>query len=180
MNYGTKSREHPNRVLVQSTLSVSRNQIESNGNIMYQLRMFNRYGLNEIKKVKCKPMSHHVCFLINLLKPTGYVIHHQFNIQQLYALLTLFMCFVFTWEQTATCATYIINWLVFITELKSVYSAVRTGALNTASLRFVCKRLKCILCQKLILSISVVWSGDNLAGSLKRTEVLTPCPNRTH
>ena len=29
-------------------------------------------------------------------------------------------CFVFIWEQTATCATYSINWLVFITEMKSV------------------------------------------------------------
>ena len=35
-------------------------------------------------------------------------------------------------EQTATCATYSINWLVFIAEMKSVYSAVRTGALNKA------------------------------------------------
>jgi len=26
---------------------------------------------------------------INLLKPTGYVMHHQFNIQQLYVLPTL-------------------------------------------------------------------------------------------
>ena len=34
------------------------------------------------------------------------------------------------WEQTATCATYKINWLDFITGMKSVYSAVRTGALN--------------------------------------------------
>ena len=40
------------------------------------------------------------------------------------------MCFVFILEQTATCATYSINWLVFITEMKSVYSAVQTGALN--------------------------------------------------
>jgi len=70
---------------------------------------------------------------INLLKPTGLVMHQQFNIQQLYALPTLckyFMCFVFIWEQTATCAAYSINWLVFITEMKSVYSAVRTGSLN--------------------------------------------------
>ena len=44
----------------------------------------------------------------------------------------IFMCFVFIWEQTGTCATYNINWLVFITEMKSVYSAVRTGSLNTA------------------------------------------------
>ena len=42
------------------------------------------------------------------------------------------MCFVFIWEQTATCATYIINWLVFIAEMKSVYCAVRTGSLNKA------------------------------------------------
>jgi len=42
------------------------------------------------------------------------------------------MWFVFIWEQTATCATYSINWLVFITEMKSVYSAARTGSLNKA------------------------------------------------
>ena len=30
--------------------------------------------------------------LFNLLKPTGYVMHHQFNIQQLYALPTLYLC----------------------------------------------------------------------------------------
>ena len=31
----------------------------------------------------------------NLLKPTGYVMHQQFNIQQLYALPTLYLCVVF-------------------------------------------------------------------------------------
>jgi hypothetical protein len=45
---------------------------------------------------------------------------------------TVFMCFVFIWEQTAICATYSIKWLVFITEMKSVYSAVQTGSLNKA------------------------------------------------
>ena len=39
---------------------------------------------------------------------------------------TVCMCFVFIWKQTAACATCSINWLVFITEMKSVYSAVRT------------------------------------------------------
>jgi len=69
----------------------------------------------------------------NLLKPIGYVMHHQFNIQQLYVLPTLYLCvFVFIWEQTATCATYSINWSVFITKMKSVYSTVRTGSLNKA------------------------------------------------
>jgi hypothetical protein len=42
------------------------------------------------------------------------------------------MYFVFIWEQTATFATYRINWLVFTTQMKSVYSAVRTGPLNKA------------------------------------------------
>ena len=42
------------------------------------------------------------------------------------------MCFVFIWEQTATCATYSINWLVFINEMISIYCAVRTGSLNKA------------------------------------------------
>ena len=58
--------------------------------------------------------------------------HQQFNIQQLYALPTLYLCVLYLSEQTATCATYSINWLVFITEMKSVYSAVRTGSLNKA------------------------------------------------
>jgi hypothetical protein len=33
-------------------------------------------------------------------------------------------------EAVCACATYSINWLVFIPEMKSVYSAVRTGPLN--------------------------------------------------
>ena len=35
---------------------------------------------------------------INLLKPTGYVIHQQFNIQQLYVLPTLYLCVLFLSE----------------------------------------------------------------------------------
>jgi len=56
------------------------------------------------------------------------------NIQQLYALPTLYLCVLYLriWEQTAICATYSTNWLVFITEMKSVYSAVRTGSLYKA------------------------------------------------
>ena len=29
---------------------------------------------------------------VNLLKPTGYVMHQQFNIQQLYVLHTMYLC----------------------------------------------------------------------------------------
>ena len=35
---------------------------------------------------------------INLLKPTGHVMHHQFNIQQLYALPTLYLCVLYLSE----------------------------------------------------------------------------------
>jgi hypothetical protein len=71
---------------------------------------------------------------INLLKPTGYVMHQQFNIQQLRSAHTVFMCFVFISEQTSTCATYGINWLVFTSEMKRVYCAVRTGSLKLPAL----------------------------------------------
>jgi hypothetical protein len=33
--------------------------------------------------------------LFNLLKPTAYVMHQKFNIQQFYALPTPYLCFVF-------------------------------------------------------------------------------------
>ena len=36
--------------------------------------------------------------VLNLLKPTGYVTHHQFNIQQLYALPTLYLCVLYLSE----------------------------------------------------------------------------------
>jgi len=73
----------------------------------------------------------HVYCGINLLKPTSYVMHQQVkHSRSLRSAHTLLICFVFISEQTATWATYIIKWLVFITEMKSVYSAVRTGPLN--------------------------------------------------
>ena len=37
-------------------------------------------------------------FLLNLLKPTGHVMHQQFNIQQLYALPTLYLCVLYLSE----------------------------------------------------------------------------------
>jgi len=42
------------------------------------------------------------------------------------------MCFVWISEQTADIALYIIYWLVFITVVESVYSAVRTDSLYKA------------------------------------------------
>ena len=38
--------------------------------------------------------------LFNLLNPTGYVIHQQFNIQQLYVLPTMYLCVLYLSENT--------------------------------------------------------------------------------
>ena len=40
----------------------------------------------------------HLPNTINLLKPTGHVMHQQFNIQQLYALPTLYLCVLYLSE----------------------------------------------------------------------------------
>jgi len=57
--------------------------------------------------------------------------YRQFHIQQFYVLPShsVFMCFVWIWEQTAITSIYKINWLVFITKVQCVYCAVRTGSL---------------------------------------------------
>ena len=36
--------------------------------------------------------------MFNILKPTGYVMHQQFNIQQLYVLPTLYLCVLYLSE----------------------------------------------------------------------------------
>jgi hypothetical protein len=36
--------------------------------------------------------------MFNFLKPTGYVMHQQFNIRQLYALPTLYLCVLYLSE----------------------------------------------------------------------------------
>jgi hypothetical protein len=46
--------------------------------------------------------------------------------------MVLALRFVRIWEQTATFTLYIINWLVFIAVVESVYSAVRTDSLHKA------------------------------------------------
>ena len=43
---------------------------------------------------------------------------------------SVFMCFVWIWEQTAIISLYNIDWLVFITETECVYCAVRTERLT--------------------------------------------------
>ena len=45
---------------------------------------------------------------------------------------SVFVCFVWIWEQTAIISLYSIKWLVCITETECVYCAVRTESLNTS------------------------------------------------
>jgi len=40
-------------------------------------------------------VRHYFRWTFNLLKPTGHVMHQQFNIQQLYALPTLYLCVLY-------------------------------------------------------------------------------------
>ena len=49
---------------------------------------------------------------------------------------SVFMCFVWIWEQTAIISLYNINWLVCITEIQCVYCAVRTGSFCTVHVNF--------------------------------------------
>ena len=42
---------------------------------------------------------------------------------------SVFMCFVWIWEQRAVISLYNINWLVFVTETECVYCAVRLNDL---------------------------------------------------
>jgi len=46
----------------------------------------------DFKKTRENYRSFVFSLIVNLLKPTGYAMHQQFNIQQLYALPTLYLC----------------------------------------------------------------------------------------
>ena len=57
------------------------------------------FVLRSIQKESIRCIGHNVEFLsVNLLKPTGHVMHQRFNIQQLYALRTLYLCVLYLSE----------------------------------------------------------------------------------
>jgi len=69
---------------------------------------------------------------------------------------SVFMCFMWIWEQTAIISLYNINWLVFITETECVYCAVRTGSLSTIHADFRFQR------------VTKQWVSDNTACQMIR------------
>ena len=72
-------------------------------------------------------------YLFNLLKPTGnYTYHKVYHSKILHHCLMEFICFVWISEQTANFVLRGVKKLVFITEVESVYSAVRTETLYNA------------------------------------------------
>jgi hypothetical protein len=71
------------------------------------------------------PVRHRVPITFQLESTT------RFYIRKFYMVLAS-CCFVRIPEQTATFALYVINWLVFITVVESVYTAVRTDCLYRA------------------------------------------------
>jgi hypothetical protein len=78
----------------------------------------------------------------NLLKPAGYLVHQQVeHSKTVYFAKTVFMCSVFISEQTTNFALDNINCLVFITYMKSVYCAVRTGPLTKTVYTYFLKSL---------------------------------------
>ena len=73
--------------------------------------------------------------VFNLLKPTGYVMHQQFNIQQLYALPHCIYVFCIYLRTNSDLCHLQHKLIGFYNPDESVYSAVRIGALN----KVVCK-----------------------------------------
>jgi len=84
-------------------------------------------------------------FLCSIVLPrVGHFSNHEYhcwNLQDNGAVVRIviaifkdfsWLSLVFILEQTVTSNPYCINWLFFVTEMKSVYSAVGTGSLNKA------------------------------------------------
>jgi hypothetical protein len=74
---------------------------------------------------------------------------------------SVFMCFVWTSEQTAIISLYSINWLVCITETECVYCAVRTGYTKSSTglrmnLTFILERIISANCWQYVLPFSPI------------------------
>jgi len=63
---------------------------------------------------------------------------------------SVFMCFVWNWEETAIISLYSINWRVFITQTECVYSAVRTESLNILQVTTSVYRVEVLTCNTIL------------------------------
>ena len=62
--------------------------------ISYQLRSYTRFALG-LPGLAVEEPTARMFVYIKLLKPTGHVMHQQFNIQQFYVLPTLYLCVLY-------------------------------------------------------------------------------------
>jgi hypothetical protein len=77
----------------------------------------------------------------NHLKPTGYVMHHQFNIQQLYALPTLYVFCIYLRTNSDLC--HLQHKLIgFYNRDEKCLQRGTDWVFKYSGLRFVCKGLK--------------------------------------
>jgi len=80
---------------------------------------------------------------IKTMRSSGYYMHHQFNIHNsTFCPHSVFMCFVYIWEQTAIISLNSINWLVFIIETECVYCAVRAEFWQGSAQFVMCASLR--------------------------------------
>jgi hypothetical protein len=77
------------------------------------------YSINWLACVYCAVRTEHLTFNNSTFCPHS-----------------VFMCFVWIWEQITIISLYSFNWLVCITESESVYCVVRTECLNTIQINF--------------------------------------------
>jgi hypothetical protein len=68
------------------------------------------------------------------LTSSGQYMYHQVNIH------SVFMCFLWIWEQAAVISLYNINWLVFVMKAVWVYCGAGTKLLNILSMKFGLQR----------------------------------------
>ena len=87
------------RLTISTSLSTIINQVSC-----YQIMKVlpKRFKLSDrmtiVLCIRTRDISYLCMLYVNLLKPTVYVMHQQFNIQQLYALPTLYLCVLYLSE----------------------------------------------------------------------------------
>ena len=81
------------RILKREERNIGRtNQIKTS------IRIFEKWTYRCLQKCSLARVFKRNYLSMKLLKPTGHVTHHQFNIQQLYALPTLYLCVLYLSE----------------------------------------------------------------------------------
>jgi hypothetical protein len=78
---------------VRNILETSSHTVHSECRCAFRLRYVDLVVSIEVTPLKCAVIS--LYSVVNLLNPTGYVMHQQFYIQQLYALPTLYLCVLY-------------------------------------------------------------------------------------